>query len=255
MVLSGRKFLTPSIGATQTFAQTPQVQSHRVKNLPVLLGHRGARASDVPENTLPAFDLCLQHGCDGFEFDVRLTADGHAVVCHGRKSGGLALARTNLGKLEHLPLLEDVVASYSKRAFLNIELKVPGIEHQLLSALHDHAPERGYVVSSFLPEIVIELRARSELIPLGIIFDRRLPPWRDLPVNYVIPHRSLVTAALVEKVHRAGKYVMTWTVNAKAAMLRFANWGVDGIISDKTDLLVRTLRPNHTSGFSISSTD
>ena len=47
------------------------------------LGHRGARAlTSIPENTLASFDRALADGCDGFEFDVRLTADGEAVVCH-----------------------------------------------------------------------------------------------------------------------------------------------------------------------------
>jgi glycerophosphoryl diester phosphodiesterase len=32
-----------------------------------------------------------------------------------------------------------------------------------------------------------------------------------------------------------------WTVNDKEAMLRMANWGVDGIISDETERLVHTL--------------
>ena len=49
--------------------------------IPLLLGHRGARVGkSIPENTLASFDLALASGCDGFEFDVRLTADGQAVV-------------------------------------------------------------------------------------------------------------------------------------------------------------------------------
>ena len=44
---------------------------------PLLLGHRGARAEkSISENTLASFDLALAQGCDGFEFDVRLAADG-----------------------------------------------------------------------------------------------------------------------------------------------------------------------------------
>ena len=44
---------------------------------PLLLGHRGARATrHVPENTLASFELCLEHGCDGFEFDIRRSSDG-----------------------------------------------------------------------------------------------------------------------------------------------------------------------------------
>jgi len=58
----------------------------------------------------------------------------------------------------------------------------------------------------------------------------------------VIPHHSLVTRDLVQEVHRVGKKLLTWTVNDPTAMLRFAEWRVDGIISDETELLVQTLR-------------
>jgi glycerophosphoryl diester phosphodiesterase len=198
---------------------------------------------------LPAFERALEYGCDGFEFDVRLTQDGRAVVCHNSKSRGVSLARAGIARLGHLPLLEDVIARFAKRAFLNIELKVPGLEHQVLTLLRENVPERGYVVSSFLPTVLVELRARSETVALGIIFDKKTTKWRDLPVNYVIPRKSLVTAALVNEVHDAGKFLITWTVNDRRSMLRFAHWGVDGIISDKTELLFKTLRPDQKPNF------
>jgi len=47
----------------------------------------------------------------------------------------------------------------------------------------------------------------------------------------------------VREAHDAGKVLFAWTVNDKASMLRLADWEVDGIISDNTELLVRTLRP------------
>jgi glycerophosphoryl diester phosphodiesterase len=47
---------------------------------------------------------------------------------------------------------------------------------------------------------------------------------------------------LVEQVHAAGKKVMVWTVNRAERMREFAAWGVDAIISDETELLVRSLR-------------
>ena len=198
---------------------------------------------------MPAFERALEYGCDGFEFDVRLTQDGRAVVCHNSKSRGVSLARAGIARLGHLPLLEDVIARFAKRAFLNIELKVPGLEHQVLTLLRENVPERGYVVSSFLPTVLVELRAHSETVALGIIFDKKTTKWRDLPVNYVIPRKSLVTAALVNEVHDAGKFLITWTVNDKRSMLRLANWGVDAIISDKTELLFKTLRPDQKPNF------
>jgi len=213
---------------------------------PLLLGHRGARASSVPENTLPCFELALAHGCDGFEFDVRLSGCGCAVICHDPKVGGTIVSEA---KLLNLPVLQDVLGGFAKRAFLDIELKVPGLSSELLLALGQHPPERGYVVSSFLPDVLREIHVRNDSVPLGIICDdqKQLQGWRDLPVQYVIPQYSLLTRKLVEAVHAASKIVLVWTVNDRRTMRRLVDWGVDGIISDKTDLLVKTLRPGNSS--------
>jgi glycerophosphoryl diester phosphodiesterase len=210
---------------------------------PLLLGHRGARASSlVPENTPASFDLALKHGCDGFEFDVRLTANGRCVVCHDPKVDGVVVSDAMAGQLVHLPLLEDVLQRYSQRAFLDIELKVPGLESNILNSLREYRMEEDYVVSSFLPEVVMELKTRSAKIQAGIICDKpgQLACWRETDSEYVIPHHSLVTRKLVQEVHSAGRKVLAWTVNDQGAMLRLAEWGVDGIISDDTELLMQT---------------
>lgn len=51
-----------------------------------VIAHRGASGS-APENTLPAFELAARQGADAFELDVRLTADGIAVVIHDSALG------------------------------------------------------------------------------------------------------------------------------------------------------------------------
>jgi len=210
---------------------------------PLLLGHRGARAcKSIAENTLASFDRALADGCDGFEFDVRLTADGQAVVCHDPTSAGLEIARAAAGQLPALPRLHDVLERYPQ-AFLDIELKVAGLEKLVVDALQARGGRR-FVVSSFLPEALKTLRAAAATIPLGLICktNAQLDRWNRLPVEYVIAHRSLVTQNLVADIHTAGREFMVWTVNTAAEIKRFASWGVDGIISDDTKLLCRTLR-------------
>jgi glycerophosphoryl diester phosphodiesterase len=51
-----------------------------------------------------------------------------------------------------------------------------------------------------------------------------------------------VDANLVQEMQRAGKKLLVWTVNSRAEMEKARDWGVDGIISDDTSLLARTLR-------------
>ncbi|MGH9545172.1 MAG: glycerophosphodiester phosphodiesterase [Terriglobales bacterium] len=213
-------------------------------HLPLLLGHRGERVSTgIPENTFAAFDFALKHGCDGFEFDVRLTACGSAVVCHDPKFDGITIAQAQARRLPQLPRLEDVIQGYGQRAFLDIELKVKDLESKVLAALSQYPPSQDYVVSSFIPDVLMDLEARSSTVCLGMICEdsAQLASWRKLPIDCVIAHQSLVDRLLVHNIQAAGCRVFVWTVNDAQTMLRLAGWGVDGIISDDTELLVRTL--------------
>jgi glycerophosphoryl diester phosphodiesterase len=218
-----------------------------MSDIPLLLGHRGARAfTSVPENSFASFDLAIEHGCDGFEFDVRLTGCGRALVCHNPKVGGVTVSRARAHQLRDLPQLEEVMERYGNRVFLDVELKVRGLEAKVLAALRSYRPQRDYVISSFIADVVLELKTRSAAIPLGIICEKatQLARWPGLPVDYVIAHQSLVDEQLIGKVHKAGRRLFTWTVNERTGMLRAAELGAEGIISDETELLVNTLRPN-----------
>jgi glycerophosphoryl diester phosphodiesterase len=212
--------------------------------IPPLLGHRGARAfRHIPENTLASFELCLEQGCDGFEFDVRLSADGQAVICHDATVGGMEIKKTASNSLP-LPALEDVLRQFAGRAFLDVELKVTGLEARTLAELRNHPPQKGYVVSSFLPEVLTAMHDLDPAIPLGFLCDTedQLRGWRQTPAEWVIPQFELADRELIELVHAAGKRIMVWTVNRAERMREFKEWGVDAIISDETELLVRSLR-------------
>ncbi len=208
---------------------------------PLLLGHRGARR-DAPENTLEAFELSLEHGCDGFEFDVRLTADNRAAICHDQNVGRRDVATSRYADLG-TPCLEDVLARFADRAFLDIELKVPGLEQAVIDALGCCSPRKGYFVSSFLPDVVEAVHLRDRKLKLGLICGSRsqLVGWTSLPIQALFLERGLCTAALVDALHTAGKQVFVWTVNSANEMRSFADIGVDGLISDDTALLVKTL--------------
>src|SRR2546430_16410848 len=109
----------------------------------LLLGHRGVRSiKSIPENTLAAFDRALTEGCDGFELDVRHTADGEAVICHDSKAGAIEIAAATRQQLTDLPRLQDVLERYQRSAFLDIELKVAGLEEVTVKLLEQHKPQR-----------------------------------------------------------------------------------------------------------------
>jgi glycerophosphoryl diester phosphodiesterase len=73
---------------------------------PLVIAHRGA-SDEVPEHTAAAYEQALADGADGFEADVRLTADAHLVCVHDRRlertsNGTGVLSTMTLAELEEL---------------------------------------------------------------------------------------------------------------------------------------------------------
>ena len=212
--------------------------------LPLLLGHRGVRrVKSVLENTPQAFDSALSQGCDGFEFDVRLSGDGQPVVCHDARVDGKEIAACSFEELG-LPLFREVLQRYRKRAFLDIELKEAGLESPIVDLLSLFPPVKGYVISSFIPEVLEKVHGLNGRATLGLICETpsQFAEWTRLPVQYVIVHYKLAQRPVIERLKAEDCKVLVWTVNSAADMMRFARWNVDGIISDYPAKLVGTLR-------------
>ena len=99
--------------------------------MPLLLGHRGARLPNLPENTFAAFDFCLAAGCDGFEFDVRLTADSRLIVCHGSKLCSREVAQTTFEALSKA-WRQKIVPRFAHEFPSGAEIGVSTLESVLL---------------------------------------------------------------------------------------------------------------------------
>ena len=212
--------------------------------------------------------MALQAGCDGFEFDVRLSSDGRAVVSHDPVLHRLEIAQSDYPDLlatrqakasrrfsygtPELPCLEHVLAKYAERAFLDIELKTEGLEAATIELLAHLPAIRGVVVSSFLPEVLRSLArldeglpkraaVAAERLPLGLIFATReaMREWERLPLTHLMPRHDLLERSLVDEFHAAGKQVFAWTVNRERRMRTLTEIGVDGLISDSPALLAR----------------
>ena len=131
---------------------------------------------------------------------------------------------------------------FGTRAFLDIELKVPGNEESVIAAVKENSPQSGFVLSTFYPEILAKLHELDPLLPLGFICerDRAMAVWREMPIRVFLPHESFVRPSLVEVAHARGLQIMTWTVSDADRMRELEEWGIDGIISDDPRLLYQT---------------
>jgi glycerophosphoryl diester phosphodiesterase len=235
---------------------------------PLNLGHRGARGL-APENTLAGMRAGMNAGADGVEFDVQRTADGHLVVFHdddlkricgvgGRvvTSALAQLRELDAGRHfgpqfagEPIPTLDEVIEALPASAFLNIEAKrfrfrSDGLEAGILQAIRRHNLLGRCIVSSFNPVLLWRIGRMDRSVPLGLLYAPDLPlgfnrgwPRHLLRLAALHPYHEQVTAKLVQEAHSRGRQVNTWTVNEPADMRRLLGLGVDGIITDRPDVL------------------
>jgi len=89
-------------------------------------------------------------------------------------------------------------------------------------------------------------RTVDSAVPLGLICETtsQLRGWRQIPVEYLMLHRTLVTPKLIREIRESRRKVFVWTVNTASEMQHLEGLGVHGIISDNTSLLCRALLKN-----------
>lgn len=229
------------------------------------IGHRGA-AGTHPENTMVSFRRAVELGCDGVEFDIHRTADGHLIVIHDAALGrtangqGLVMAKT-LAELqaldagswkgaqfagERIPTLLELVRGTPPTFKLFLELKAgsihyPGIEEELLQLIESEGIRERIQISSFDHKALKRLRELDATLPLGMLYSENLVDpigmARAIGANALHPTWEWVSPDLVEAAHKEGLQVNTWTVNMPQAIMLMAHCGVDGIMSDFPDRL------------------
>jgi glycerophosphoryl diester phosphodiesterase len=201
----------------------------------LLLGHRGS-PHVAAENTMASFHAAIAAGAAGFEFDVRKSKDGKLVVIHDSRTRRprKSVARNTAAQLG-LPLLEDVLRTF-RGAWLDIEMKVPGIERQVIELAHRYLQPERFVITSFRARSIREVKRVSPATPAGWLFKRPrlfLPRWTKR-IDFICPHHKVLTRRLARLARERGLRVATWTVNSPRDYKRVAGLA-DVIISDFPD--------------------
>lgn len=235
-----------------------------------IIGHRGASGL-APENTVASFDLALEQGAEAVEFDIRLTADGVAVVFHDPtldrttdQTGPIAalplaaltevdagarftpdgIAFPFRGQGVRIPTLREVLARYPNLPML-IELKVAEAVTVVRQELVRARAERRGVVASFLSGVVHEFMAppfqagasRREITSLAARAALGLPAANDGVLLYAVPARyrgwlPVPTRRFTAAARQAGKPVHVWTVNSAAEAHALWDRGAAGMITN-----------------------
>src|SRR3990170_8028859 len=216
------------------------------------IGHRGARAYE-PENTLRSFGKALEMGVDAIEFDVRKTRDNHLIVMHDadvkRTTNGKGLVadltlkeikELSIDKGEKIPTLEEALECIGNKSKILIELKETGFEEKVLSAVLSKKMEKNVIITSFLEPALAKVRELNPEIETGLIYAKHKNPIKaalELKANYLLPLYRFVHTANVQKAHENNLKILVWTINNPQEVEEYAKKGVDGIATDKPDIL------------------
>jgi glycerophosphoryl diester phosphodiesterase len=198
----------------------------------LVIAHRGA-CWELPENTLEAFERAIEVGADFVELDVHAARDGTLVVCHDRPHGG---------ELR----LEDAVDVLAGRIGIMCELKTPWRyrRHDVVRRSVRLLPEDAIVVS-FERRALESVRGRRVLQHVGYGVSVRRAARYSWGVGF---HDRRVTPRGLAKARALGLVTTVYTVNDASRMSELVALGVDGVFTDRPDLLRAVLRSSPDPG-------
>lgn len=211
-------------------------------------------------NSLAAFTAALEAGADFIETDAHGTKDGVAVLFHDDELYGEAISSLTAAELpDFIPTVRDALQQFPHTKFnidiKNAEASAPvatvitelAAQNRVLLTSFDARRRKSTValapgtatspsVSEFAPALLAGLCGQQWLVKKFLKnFDAIQIPARALGLNIASPR-------LVKMYHAAGVVVHVWTINNPHEMEVLINNGVDGIVTDRPDLAVTTLK-------------
>jgi glycerophosphoryl diester phosphodiesterase len=240
-----------------------------------IIAHRGASAY-YPENTIPSFEGAIVMGADMVELDVQLTSDQEVVVFHDEKisrrtNGRGKVADYSLASLKKLdagrrfdkkfkntriPTLVEVLDICKNRIAVNIEIKTEavsrmflgGIEEKCLKIVEQSGMREHVVFSSFDPRAIMHLKQIDNTAAVAVLFEKKLYGAK-LPAEVMESvnadafncSASELNKKWLTNIKSKNIPVNIYTLNDEKKMKKFLDMGVNGIFTNKPDVLKKVL--------------
>ncbi len=226
---------------------------------PIAFAHRGGNRA-APENTMEAFEHAVSLGYRYLETDVHLTADGVLAAFHDadltRTCGierniaemrAAEVAEARIDGTHEIPLMEDLFRRFPDARF-NIDAKSEASVEPLAALVRELDVVDRICLASFSWRSLARLRKLlgprllTNLSPQEVVSLRLLGrlPHRS-PRAAQVPIRSgrltIINDRFLASAQRADIPVHVWTINDRPEMERLLDLGVDGLMTDDTELL------------------
>jgi glycerophosphoryl diester phosphodiesterase len=234
-----------------------------ISGRPLVFAHRGGSAL-APENTMEAFANGLSLGADGIELDVHLSSDGIVVVHHDATvdrttTGRGSVASLTAGELARLnvPSLADVLQQFrDTRVVVELKVNSKQLARGVVDVVRRASAVERVCLGSFGLRVLRAVRGLEPAIATSAAREEvrwalyqswvRRSPHSAGYAGFQVPEFSgatrVVSPRFVDLAHGAGRFVHVWTVDSEEDARRLLGWGVDGLITDRPDLIVPVVR-------------
>ena len=231
-------------------------------DFPIAFAHRGG-ALDAPENSMAAFQSAVNIGFKYLETDVHLTSDGHVIAFHDdvldrvtNLSGRICdtplstIKRALVDGKSEIPLLNELLSEFPTARF-NIDPKNDRVAEPLADVIKETGSVSRICVSSFSDrrnQNISRLVGNNLCMGIGPSGIARIRVGKFtknssilngqcVQVPVVMKGVPLITETFIQRVHSMGKVIHAWTINEPEEMNRLLDLGVDGIMTDKPQIL------------------
>ena len=236
---------------------------------PRRIGHKGADAIEHG-NTLESFHAAVAHGAEMIEFDVLRLHDGHPDA-DPRTRSPLVVAHDWHDAARRRPLtLHETLDAFTRSPLheveIDLDLKLPGREEELVAAVRERGLVRRAMVSTMYVESLSAIRELEPGLRRGWTYPKVTRAWDRklwakplvaaamLAMRLRLPRiarrgipeleaaamwvfHPLITGRLVDAIHDAGAEVIAWTVDEPLRIRSLRQLGVDGICSNDPRML------------------
>lgn len=194
-----------------------------------IVGHRGAAGIEL-ENTLASFKRAIAVGANAIEFDVHITKDGHAVVCHDPDLERVSNSKEFINSLtyeevqkialhngEHIPQLHEVLsAAAEKNVPAIVEIKVNTHIEEIVQILNKF-PTMNITIASFDHDVVKQCKRLRPDIPGFVAEDNHpfaaIKTAKEINADGIDLNYKKLTPIVYWRAKRAGLQLMVYTVN------------------------------------------
>jgi glycerophosphoryl diester phosphodiesterase len=243
---------------------------------PQIIAHRGA-SYYAPENTKAAFELAAKQGAKWVELDVQLTKDRKLAIIHNSTVTKRTDASGKVVKMDYAELAKLDAGSWHSEKYVgqrilsleklikllvrlninaNIEIKslagLNAVTAEVLAAgikKHWPADKALPMVSSYSFTAIEAIRELVPKCPRALVVGE----WNKYLANLTIDlecisinaDRRLMTKKNLDSMHATGCPVIIHTVNGLKSAVEFIRMGVDGLFTDRPDVIIKTLQDNN----------